>query len=312
MPATAAQLDTLAARLAHEEAWKGALAISGRTAFADRAEALADLYRSVGIEALVIGFEAAKDAPHRAAARRRAGSGSTARAATDLAAGRIDVRVIVLLGYLVERHGSVTVSSLFSGHRKFARPGVVSAHIVRARGRHRRRRRHRDRGQPAARRHHRGSRSLGAAPPRRAPAAAGDLAARTGRAVVPASRPRRPHPRWLLGQRGFSARTGASSASTCSWRRARFGGCAACSAAAACARAKGSCFARPARSTRSSCASRSTPSSSTAISSCVGIEPSLGPWRTAGRRGAKSVVELASGECERRGIEVGDTLTLAP
>jgi len=43
----------------------------------------------------------------------------------------------------------------------------------------------------------------------------------------------------------------------------------------------------------------------------VGIEPSLGPWRTAGRRGAKSVVELASGECERRGIEVGDALAVA-
>ena len=43
----------------------------------------------------------------------------------------------------------------------------------------------------------------------------------------------------------------------------------------------------------------------------VGIEPSLAPWRTAGRRGAKSVVELASGECARRGIEVGDVLTVA-
>ena len=43
----------------------------------------------------------------------------------------------------------------------------------------------------------------------------------------------------------------------------------------------------------------------------IGIEPSLGPWRTAGRRGAKSVVELASGECERRGIEVGDALTVS-
>ena len=43
----------------------------------------------------------------------------------------------------------------------------------------------------------------------------------------------------------------------------------------------------------------------------VGIEPSLAPWRTAGRRGAKAVVELASGECERRGIEIGDALTVA-
>ena len=43
----------------------------------------------------------------------------------------------------------------------------------------------------------------------------------------------------------------------------------------------------------------------------VGIEPSLGPWRTAGRRGAKSVVELASGECVRRGVELGDRLVTA-
>lgn len=128
VPATAAQLDALAARLAHKKAWKGALALSGRTAFADRAEALADLYRSVGIEALVIGFEAAKTRlTERLLADEHVwiyGSGRE-----DLAAGRIDVRVIVLLRYLVERHGSVTVSSLFSGHRKFARPGVVSAHI---------------------------------------------------------------------------------------------------------------------------------------------------------------------------------------
>jgi hypothetical protein len=128
VPATPAQLDALAARLAHKKAWKGALALSGRTAFADRAEALADLYRSVGIEALVIGFEAAKtrlterllDDEHVWIY----GGGRE-----DLAAGRIDVRIVVLLRYLVERHGSVTVSSLFSGHRKFARPGVVSAHI---------------------------------------------------------------------------------------------------------------------------------------------------------------------------------------
>ena len=44
----------------------------------------------------------------------------------------------------------------------------------------------------------------------------------------------------------------------------------------------------------------------------LGIESSLEPWRTAVRRGAKSVVELASGECERRGVQVGDTLTLVP
>jgi hypothetical protein len=127
VPATAAQLDTLASRLAHEKAWKGALAVSGRTAFADRAEALADLYRSVGIEALVIGFEAAKEQlTERLLADEDVwiyGGGRE-----DLTAGRIDVRVIVLLGYLLERHEAITVTSLFSGHRKFARAGVVSAH----------------------------------------------------------------------------------------------------------------------------------------------------------------------------------------
>lgn len=43
----------------------------------------------------------------------------------------------------------------------------------------------------------------------------------------------------------------------------------------------------------------------------IGIERSLRPWRTAGRRGAAAVVELASGECRRRGIELGDSLRVA-
>ncbi|MDX6438559.1 MAG: uncharacterized protein QOF45_1142 [Gaiellaceae bacterium] len=43
----------------------------------------------------------------------------------------------------------------------------------------------------------------------------------------------------------------------------------------------------------------------------IGIAHDLRPWRTAGRRGAKAVVELASGECARRGIKAGDALTLS-
>ena len=35
------------------------------------------------------------------------------------------------------------------------------------------------------------------------------------------------------------------------------------------------------------------------------------PWRTAAARGAKAVVELAAGEAGRRGIRVGERLTLA-
>ena len=34
----------------------------------------------------------------------------------------------MLLRYLAEAHGQVTVSSLTSGHRIYSRPGVVSAH----------------------------------------------------------------------------------------------------------------------------------------------------------------------------------------
>jgi hypothetical protein len=43
--------------------------------------------------------------------------------------GRVDVRVLVLLRYLAEFHGQVTVSSLISGHRLYSRPGVISAHV---------------------------------------------------------------------------------------------------------------------------------------------------------------------------------------
>jgi hypothetical protein len=127
-PAKRAELEAVASQLGAAQAWRGALALSGRTDFADSAEALADLYRSVGIEALVTGYEAAKD---KLAKRLLADERVLIYAAgrEDIAAGRIDVRLIVLLGYLAERHGSVTVSSLASGHRQFARPGVVSAHV---------------------------------------------------------------------------------------------------------------------------------------------------------------------------------------
>jgi hypothetical protein len=128
VPASATELNTVAARLGNQKAWRGALALSGRTSFADKADALADLYRAVGIETLITGYEASKQ---RLAKRLLAaekvwiyGGGRD-----DIAAGRVDVRILVVISYLKQRHGSVTVSSLFSGHRKFARPGVVSAHV---------------------------------------------------------------------------------------------------------------------------------------------------------------------------------------
>jgi hypothetical protein len=43
----------------------------------------------------------------------------------------------------------------------------------------------------------------------------------------------------------------------------------------------------------------------------LGISHALEPWRAAGRRGARAVLELPAGECARRGLAVGDELTLA-
>jgi uncharacterized membrane protein (UPF0127 family) len=43
----------------------------------------------------------------------------------------------------------------------------------------------------------------------------------------------------------------------------------------------------------------------------VKIAADLRPWRMAGSRGAKSVVELPAGEAQRRGLKAGDRLTAA-
>lgn len=43
----------------------------------------------------------------------------------------------------------------------------------------------------------------------------------------------------------------------------------------------------------------------------IKIEPEIGPWRTVSCRGAREVVELAAGECKRRGLEVGDRVAWA-
>jgi uncharacterized membrane protein (UPF0127 family) len=43
----------------------------------------------------------------------------------------------------------------------------------------------------------------------------------------------------------------------------------------------------------------------------VDVAVELKPWRAAGRRGARAVLELPAGESERRGIRPGDALVLA-
>ena len=41
------------------------------------------------------------------------------------------------------------------------------------------------------------------------------------------------------------------------------------------------------------------------------VVPDLVPWRAAGKRGAKAVLELPAGEAARRGLEPGDRLDVA-
>jgi uncharacterized protein len=43
----------------------------------------------------------------------------------------------------------------------------------------------------------------------------------------------------------------------------------------------------------------------------LGISDGVDPWRATSRRGAKAVLELPAGESFRRGLSVGDQLTLA-
>ncbi len=95
--------------------------------FANEAFALRNYNRAVGLRALVTGFEAAKPSlQKRVLADKRLDIYQGGR--LDIALGRTDIRVLVLLRYLAESHGQVTVSSLTSGHGFFSRPGVVSAH----------------------------------------------------------------------------------------------------------------------------------------------------------------------------------------
>jgi hypothetical protein len=130
-PATQRQLHSLASNLrqlhANADAWRAVLALSGRTSFADRSVALAKYNRAVGLRGLVRGLQAETSALEgRVLNDSRLSIYQAGR--DDIANHRINVRVLVLVLYLAEAHGSVTVSSLNSGHRLYSRPGVVSAH----------------------------------------------------------------------------------------------------------------------------------------------------------------------------------------
>jgi hypothetical protein len=130
-PASRQGLNRLAKNLsqlgARKDEWNAALALEGRTTFADRAVALARYHRAVGLKALVRGLRWARPL----LAKRLLNDDRVTiywGGQEDIRNGKTDVRVIVLLRYLAEAHGQVTVSSLTTGHGIYSRPGVVSAH----------------------------------------------------------------------------------------------------------------------------------------------------------------------------------------
>jgi hypothetical protein len=132
VPASGAQLRTLTTRLARQgakrDAWGSVLSLEGRTSFADRTIALKNLYRAVGLKALVKGFDWDKPYLEKQILNdKRITIYPGGR--SDVENHRVNVRVLAMIAYLAEAHGQVTVSCLISGHRLYARPGVISAHI---------------------------------------------------------------------------------------------------------------------------------------------------------------------------------------
>ena len=131
-PATPSELRSLSLRLARyggrANGWAAALSVSSQPTFADRVVALRHYYRAVGMASLVYGLLSQKrDLEDRVLHDPRISIYSGGR--SDIAAHKVDVRVLATILYLADTFHSVTVSCLISGHRLYARPGVVSAHI---------------------------------------------------------------------------------------------------------------------------------------------------------------------------------------
>jgi hypothetical protein len=131
-PVPQADLAALASKLsglgAGLDEWAAAKAYGGSDEFADRAVALAHYDRAVGLDALVRGLDTVKvELDTRVLNDPRLVIYSGGR--DDIAQNHVDVRVLAVIEYLAETYGRVNVSCLIAGHREFARPGVVSAHI---------------------------------------------------------------------------------------------------------------------------------------------------------------------------------------
>jgi hypothetical protein len=131
-PASRTELQTLSLRLARyggaANAWAAALSYSSQAGFADRVVALRHYYRAVGMASLVYGLLSQKrDLEDRVLHDPRLLIYPGGR--NDIAEHKVDVRVLAVMLYLADTFHQVTVSCLISGHRLYARPGVISAHI---------------------------------------------------------------------------------------------------------------------------------------------------------------------------------------
>ena len=101
--------------------------VFGGPGFEPQVRALTRYNRAVGLTGLVKGLNAVKDRlEQQVLDSERIDVYEGGR--RDIAAGRIDVRVLTLLLYLAEKYDGVTVTSLVSGHGYYARPGVPSLH----------------------------------------------------------------------------------------------------------------------------------------------------------------------------------------
>jgi hypothetical protein len=132
VPATRGELHKLTFRLAGlggaTNPWAAALSYSSETSTADRVVALRNYYRAVGLASLVYGLLSQKrDLEDRVLHDSRVSIYAGGR--NDVAEHKVDVRVLATILYLAQTFHQVTVSCLISGHRLFARPGVISAHI---------------------------------------------------------------------------------------------------------------------------------------------------------------------------------------
>jgi hypothetical protein len=122
----AAGLPKLASR--QSSPWAAMFSFANDTSFADHAVALSHYYRAVGLGALVHGLLAEKNRlGEKVLNDPRVSIYAGGRG--DIESGRVNVRVLAAIEYLADSFGQVTVSCLISGHRLYARPGVISAHI---------------------------------------------------------------------------------------------------------------------------------------------------------------------------------------